>query len=66
MPHADARPKALPLQRPASSIQVSQDAAPLIYAGTVFEDRVDIYELTTGRLTGSIEELGIPTILQNL
>lgn len=56
----------LALQRPATSLQVSQDDAPLIYAGTVFENRVDIYDLKSTTLTGSIEEPGIPTILQNL
>ncbi len=56
----------LQLDRPASSVQVSQTNAPLIYAGTVFEDRVDIYDLQSNRHIGHIGELGIPTILQNL
>lgn len=54
------------LNIPASSIEVSQDDQALIYAGTVFDDRIDIYDLTTQDHIGSIEELGIPTILQNL
>ena len=56
----------LALIRPASAIQVSQGERPLLYAASVVDDTVDIYDLKTTRLLGTLDELGMPTLLQNL
>jgi methylamine dehydrogenase heavy chain len=51
-------------KRPSSSIQVSQDAAPLLYS--VFQDSnvFDVYDPGTGRLLRSVTEIGTsPTLL---
>lgn len=56
----------LVLQSLGTSIQVSQDERPLIYVGSTIMDQLDIYDLKTGNLRGTIGDLGFPTILQNL
>lgn len=56
----------LVLNRAASSIQVSQDGDPRLFAASIETDSIDIYDLVTTRITGEINELGMPTLLQNL
>ena len=56
----------LGLQTPSFSIQVSQDDRPLLYAGSVVTNQVDIYDLKTGLVLNSIGNLNGPNIIQNL
>ena len=50
--------------RPSTSIQVSQDAAPLLYSAFVESNVFDVYDPGTGRLLRSVAELGTsPTLL---
>ena len=56
----------LPLESPITSIQVSQDASPLLYAGSVITNAVEVYDLKSTGHIGTIEDAGFPTILQNL
>jgi methylamine dehydrogenase heavy chain len=56
----------LTLAAPANSIQVSQDESALLYAGSIAEDQVQIYDLKTTVSRGTISGVGLPTILQNL
>jgi methylamine dehydrogenase heavy chain len=56
----------LRLAVPANSIQVSQDKSALLYAGSIAEDQVQIYDLKTTVSRGTISDIGLPTILQNL
>tara|TARA_B110000285_G_scaffold165885_1_gene185340 strand:- start:5239 stop:6345 length:1107 start_codon:yes stop_codon:yes gene_type:complete len=56
----------LTLAVPANSIQVSQDESALLYAGSIAEDQVQIYDLKTTVSKGTISDIGLPTILQNL
>jgi methylamine dehydrogenase heavy chain len=56
----------LALAVPANSIQVSQDESALLYAGSIAEDQVQIYDLKTTVSRGTISGVGLPTILQNL
>jgi len=56
----------LTLDKMASSIQVSQDDAALIYAGSYITDTLDVYDLKTGSLRRTLSSLPIPNILQNL
>jgi len=56
----------LTLAVPANSIQVSQDESALLYAGSIAEDQVQIYDLKTTVSRGTISGIGLPTILQNL
>jgi methylamine dehydrogenase heavy chain len=46
------------------SIQVSQDAAPLLFACSIESNRLDIYDAISGRYLRSVEPLGLtPTVL---
>ena len=56
----------LPLTNPSSTIQVSQDDTPLLYAGSFVSNSVDIYNPKTGVMTDSLTDLPTPTIIQNL
>ena len=56
----------LALAVPANSIEVSQDASALLYAGSIVEDQVQIIDLKTTVTMGTISGIGLPTILQNL
>ncbi|MBT3830323.1 MAG: hypothetical protein HOB98_21980 [Gammaproteobacteria bacterium] len=56
----------LSLAVPANSIQVSQDESALLYAGSIAEDQVQIYDLKTTVSRGTISDIELPTILQNL
>ncbi|MEK9870561.1 MAG: amine dehydrogenase large subunit [Gammaproteobacteria bacterium] len=56
----------LTLDKMVSSIQVSQDNAALIYAGSYITDTLDIYDLKTGTLRHTLSSLPTPNILQNL
>jgi len=51
-------------RRPSTAIQVSQDAAPLLYSAFVESNVFDVYEPGTGRLLRSLTEIGTsPTLL---
>lgn len=56
----------LEMTSPISAIQVSQDKAPLLYAASVIDNQIAVYDLMTTTLRGIIEEAGMPTLLQNL
>jgi methylamine dehydrogenase heavy chain len=53
------------LRNPASSIQVSQDDAPLLFATFMGSPALDIYDAGSGEYRRSVPELGLtPTVLQ--
>jgi len=56
----------LTLQEPATAITVSQDDEPRLYVGSIITGEVQVYDLVTTRLTGTITDLSFPTILQSL
>ena len=56
----------LRLAVPANSIQVSQDESALLYVGSIAEDQVEIYDFKTTVSRGTISDLELPTIIQNL
>jgi len=46
------------------SIQVSQDAQPLLFACSLESNRLDIYDATSGKYLRSVDALGqTPTVL---
>jgi methylamine dehydrogenase heavy chain len=48
------------------SIQVSQDAQPLLFACSIESNRLDIYDATSGQYLRSVDSLGLtPTLLVN-
>lgn len=53
------------LANPASAIQVTQDAAPLLFAAVPQNAAVDVYDVRSGRHLRTIDEAGLsPTLLQ--
>ena len=55
---------AITTRNKASSIQVSQDAAPLLFACTMESNRLDVYDAGSGRYLRSVEAIGqTPTLL---
>lgn len=48
----------LVLARPADSLAVSQDARPQLYALSILESSLQVYDATTGRYLGLLEHLG--------
>jgi methylamine dehydrogenase heavy chain len=56
--------RAITTRNKASSIQVSQDAAPLLFACTMESNRLDVYDAGSGRYLRSVEGVGqTPTLL---
>lgn len=58
------RLKRIELKLPASTLAVSQDAAPLVYAGSLFGGAVTVYDAATGRPLRDISIPMSPTIIQ--
>ncbi len=56
----------LVLEEPATAITVSQDEKPQLYVGSIISGQVQVYDLISTTLTGTITELSFPTILQSL
>ena len=56
----------LALSEPATAITVSQDDAPRLYVGSLISNQVQVYDLKSTRLHGTITDLTFPTILQSL
>lgn len=54
------------LEEPATAITVSQDENPQLYVGSIISGQVQVYDLISTTLTGTITELSFPTILQSL
>lgn len=53
------------LDSPAAGIQVTQDAAPLLFAAVPQNRAVDVYDVRSGKLLRTIEEIGLsPSLLQ--
>jgi methylamine dehydrogenase heavy chain len=58
------RVQQLQLKNPASSIQLSSDAQPLLYSVFIDSSTLDIYDPASGKLLRSVEHVGTsPTIM---
>ncbi len=59
------RLRKIKLERPATSIQVSKDAKPLLFAIFIANPGLDVYDATSGKALRHIPEIGFtPTIMQ--
>ena len=67
-PETKQRTRVITLRQPVTSIQVTQDAEPLLICGIEGEagPSLDVYNLTSGQFLHSIEELGafVATLIQ--
>ena len=54
------------LAHETSAIEVSQDDNALLYAGSIMQGLVDIYDLKTARRTGTLDNIELPALLQGL
>jgi methylamine dehydrogenase heavy chain len=58
------RTQRIALKDPATSIAVTQDAKPLLFAIFIAAPKLDVYDATSGKLLRSIAEIGFtPTML---
>ena len=58
------RVQTINMRNKAGSIQVSQDSQPLLYACSLENNRLDIYDARSGKYLRSIDQLGLtPTVL---
>ena len=58
------RVQTIAMRNKVGSIQVSQDPQPLLFACSLENNRLDIYDATSGKYLRSVDPLGLtPTVL---